>query len=84
MLVCMDTWLGLTSLRKLCVYEASSLPGVCLSLNSISESRHDPATGNTVMGRSHLHCDLARCPHGGILGRQSAPRGRTLLAWLPC
>lgn len=46
-----NAWLGLATLRKLCVYETSSLAGVCLSLNNVSESKHVSATGSAGHGK---------------------------------
>ncbi len=46
-----NAWLSLATLRVLRVYETHSLAGVCLSLNSASESKHVPATGSTGHGK---------------------------------
>ena len=42
---------GLASLRVLRVYETHSLAGACLSLNSITESKHVPAMGGAGHGK---------------------------------
>lgn len=46
-----SAWFGLAILRKLCVYETSSLAGVCLSLNNVSESKHVSAMSSTGHGK---------------------------------
>lgn len=35
----------------MCVYETQRMAGACLSLNTISESKHGPATGSSGHGK---------------------------------